>query len=531
MKKALAGLLSMLFMVTMLAACGGDKKPVSSKVPTTSAGEGTTTAAGEQTDPSGETTDPSGETADPSGETTDPSGDVSGTIGNNTTRPVTTARPVTTTSRPANTDPTKGVNLGGAEIIVSGGGDMFNKKKGTASNFDNAVADRTAKLEKALNCKITVKKVADPDKQQSAAFNAIMSGEKFADIVEATLHKVSAFMTSEMLVDMNTIKTLDLDRDYWKSAISDINNIKGKRFFALNAANVPVAASNVVLFNKRLAKELGFTGANDPYALVKSNKWTISQMAQMMKTGTIDNDGKPGMSDNDQWGLIQLDLGTCGMTSYMLASGAQMLLNNKGTITYNMKAAKTIDTLNKAYEFFVKNKTCSPVNGATDVLKMFKGGKVLFYSGPLGYIASMDDMDDDFGLLPFPRGDSEKSYSTYMDWNVGVFMIPKYAQTDKAGAVLEALAYLSADTTGIYKQEMGDRYLRDDESIEMLSIIESHQKADMIQMLGSGAVWPLHEGTYQVLYQTAGGKSPQTLVETYEKTATTALNELLAKIK
>ena len=521
MKKVLAGILSVLLMGTMLTACGGGGNEPASSTPPTGSSSTASTLPQESSAP--EVSGPTGET------TTQAPADASG----GETTKATTSKTDAPSKPSANSDPTKGVDLGGAEIkVAAGSADFFNKKKGSSSNYENAVADRTAKLESALNCKITVIEEADPDKMQTKAFNSIMSGEKYADIVITTLHKLTAYLTSEMLVDMNTVSTLDLNQSYWKSCLSDVSNIKGKTYFATCQAFNPLAAASVLAYNKRLAEQLGFTGANDLYTLVRNNQWTISKMTEMMKKATVDKDGKPGMTTADQWGLSMIDIGTLGMTTYTVANGATLLKNNNGEITYNMKDSKTIDTLNQAYNFYVKSNYCYYEGGAaSDFVKLFSNGNALFFLGNLGYIQDLDDMEDDFGIIPFPRGDQEKSIASYLDWNTNVCMIPKFADAEKAGALLQALAYLSPDDQEVWIQEFSDRTLRDDESAEMLKIVNDSLRVDAAQILGAQAIWPVHEGTYQVLYRTAGGESPQTLVETYEKNAVTVLNETLAKIK
>lgn len=334
-----------------------------------------------------------------------------------------------------------------------------------------------------------------------------------------------------MLVDLNTVSTLDLKQEYWQSAVSEISNIKGKTYFAYCDAFEPMLACSMVAFNKRLAEQLGFTGANDPYELVRNNQWTISKMTEMMKTATVDKDGKPGMTTADQWGLTMIDIGTAGMTTFLMSSGATMLKNDNGNVVYNMGDSKTIDALNQAYNFFVKDNTCYSQGSADDVLRLFSNGNSLFLLTNLGYVTQLDNMEDDFGIVPFPRGDQEETFTTFMDWNTNIAMIPKYADAEKAGALLQALAYLSPATADVYLQEYSDRTLRDDESLEMVNVIVDHQHADLAQVFGAAAIWPIHEGTYQVLYRTAGGESPKTLVETFEKNAVTVLNETLDKIK
>lgn len=116
-------------------------------------------------------------------------------------------------------------------------------------------------------------------------------------------------------------------------------------------------------------------------------------------------------------------------------------------------------------------------------------------------------MDDDFGLIPFPHSDSQKQYRSNVDWNYTVMMVPKNPKNQKAtdveaqntGKFLEAFAYLSQDTMKAIKQEYADRHFRDDESSDMLSIIEKGLKMDAAQIFGGQSLWPIHDGTFRVM--------------------------------
>ena len=70
------------------------------------------------------------------------------------------------------------------------------------------------------------------------------------------------------------------------------------------------------------------------------------------------------------------------------------------------------------------------------------------------------------------------------------------------------------------KQEYADRHFRDDESSDMLSIIEKGLKMDAAQIFGGQSLWPIHDGTFRVMYETIGdNKDPQTLVDERKKAA------------
>ena len=55
---------------------------------------------------------------------------------------------------------------------------------------------------------------------------------------------------------------------------------------------------------------------------------------------------------------------------------------------------------------------------------------------------------------------------------------------------------------------------------------------DAAQIFGGQSLWPIHDGTFRVMYETIGdNKDPQTLVDERKTAAITELEKQLAKIK
>ena len=91
-------------------------------------------------------------------------------------------------------------------------------------------------------------------------------------------------------------------------------------------------------------------------------------------------------------------------------------------------------------------------------------------------------MDDDFGLLPFPKYDaSQESYITTVTGGTGLLGIPKYVENpEMVGAVTEALAIESYNYVypAIYETVFNEKLLRDDESREMFDILMNGLEID-----------------------------------------------------
>ena len=115
----------------------------------------------------------------------------------------------------------------------------------------------------------------------------------------------------------------------------------------------------------------------------------------------------------------------------------------------------------------------------------FIEGHVMFIPGLAGYFATaMGDMEDDYGLLPYPKWDeSQQDFCNTMHaYGTSYVCIPTtVADPDMSGAVLEALSYYGKEyiTPAYYETTLKGKYFRDEESAEMLDYILFQRTYDL----------------------------------------------------
>ena len=87
----------------------------------------------------------------------------------------------------------------------------------------------------------------------------------------------------------------------------------------------------------------------------------------------------------------------------------------------------------------------------------------------------MREMEDNFGIIPFPKYDeAQDGYYTHVDGHAPLMILPKTIQnTDKAGIIMEALAYYSHEyvVPAVYDIVLQNKYARDESSAHMLDLI------------------------------------------------------------
>lgn len=535
-KRILSLLLGILTAASMLSmtACGGDTPPSSST--TGSSGEST-----EASDSEG-TLSTSDASADASGSGTSGATGTSGTNGTgskNNNKPTTTTTKTktlppmrTTVAQPIITDPLK-ADLKGATIQVytsypKDQVGVFNTQKGK-SQTGNAYADRLTKIQSAINCKVKVT-VVPADQMVSAAFAAIASGESYGHILEAPIYNAVSYISSGLATNLKTVPTMDLTQNYLNGGQAVKASTIGKGVWFVGTRDMYPAVMGY-FFNKRILEEIGYKDT-DLYNMVKQGKWTISQLKTIAEKAKKDLDGKPGMTSADRFGIIQSDGPSSAILNYLSANGADMLkADGKGGIKYNMTDANVVKYINEAIDFYAKSGVSRASEKDATGMKEFMEGKSLFMGMASLYAEKIVDMEDEYGYLPFPKGDKASGYVASCNWNNTVLMVSgglKGKDLENAGAFLQAFCYMSEDCVKAMQTEYRDRYFCDDESYDMFAQSLANAKIEPVSIFGGGADWNIHAGTFRAVYDAyAGEGTVEAIVQANKGMAEAALNDVM----
>ena len=114
---------------------------------------------------------------------------------------------------------------------------------------------------------------------------------------------------------------------------------------------------------------------------------------------------------------------------------------------------------------------------------MFANERAAFLTTELKGNQAFRPYDVEFGILPAPKYDeAQANYISYASENIFRLCIPANASDPKrTGTILDALSYESKASVLplYYNQTICQKGLRDEDSIEMLSIINSSRMTDI----------------------------------------------------
>nr|MBQ4319985.1 hypothetical protein [Clostridia bacterium] len=339
----------------------------------------------------------------------------------------------------------------------------------TGEPLNDAIFARNMSVEEAYNVKIAERKT---DKIAETVNNLIMAGDDSYDMIVCSGTDGTTLATNASLIDLYSIPHLNLDAEWWdQNAIRDFS-IAGKLF--VTCSDFIIAdkdASWVLIFNKRIADDFG---KEYPYQLIRDGQWTYETYYDMAKGVSVDLDGDGMLNpDFDQYGVATEQYDTYAAFFY---SGARIFENIDGTPEFVLYNEKNIT----AYEAYLNivNDTETYYNEKNLVAtKMYVEGRGMLRGTTLLNIRTdYRHLEDDFGMLVVPKYDEAQdnyAHVVSIGGSGSVLCVPiTTPDTDFTGFVLEALTFASTDT--VYDTYVNTcfngKYLRDDESIEMLDI-------------------------------------------------------------
>lgn len=364
---------------------------------------------------------------------------------------------------------------------------------------NDAVYKRNAILEERYNFKI--KKTGAGGDIQTQAEKSIRSGSNDYFVTMCNTAETNSMAMKGNLYDLQKVNYLDLTRDYWDQNSIYGFTVEGKTLFLTGDLSVMANdATWILMFNKNVLQNAQL---EDPYNLVRTDRWTVDKMYEMMKKATKDLNGD-GIIDgraDDQVGLTTHDTTYDGLffgmgmrVSNMDENGyPQLAMNNEKMALVMEKSAMIMD---KSVTF-----NAPSTADLKDVLaKPFEEDRTLFYGEVLQCVIRRRNMETPFGVLPFPKLDeSQPDYAHIVHITACMVGVPSsLSEEDKdfTGFVLEALAAESKNwlVPAYYKIALEGKFMRDEESKDMLDIILQTRRYDLGYVSDWGGMYSSYVG-------------------------------------
>jgi maltose-binding protein MalE len=370
---------------------------------------------------------------------------------------------------------------------------QFIAEEGTGDVLSDAVYQRNLTVEERFGVKINVIPVAgdwnDRTSFMNSLRNSVMAGDGAYDLVDGYAAYIGDLLGSKLYLNLLEVPHLRLTEPWWSQLAVEELTVGGKLYVVPGDITTNLWANiQIIFFNKDLLENLGL---DSPYPLVKSGDWTLDKMTEMSKGLAVDLNGDGIMGIEDQFGTFFTE--TLQLNNFHNAFNIPVTKKDSSGIPhFNLGSPEVANLAEKIYQLAYsgdgvllelalsgdgKSIAGSVEEVANIAEKMFLNNQILFLPCMLEVAEKLRAAETDFGILPYPKQTKEQAeYRTSSRDGHTMFGIPiDVKDADFSGRITEALCAASNKTVvpAYYDIALKNKFLRDEESAEMLDIIRN----------------------------------------------------------
>ncbi len=357
--------------------------------------------------------------------------------------------------------------------------------------LNDAVFTRNTYVEDTYNCKINI---LDTGNFGGDVSNAVTAGDTIYDVVMPSLSDAGALVKKGYLVDLNTVENIDLTKPWWdQRSIADLSIAHQLYMVSGDISTLNNDATWCTMINLKVLNDLG---VGSPYQYVAENNWTFDTYKKLCADASIDLDGDGDYDSNDSIANLTQNENA---TAMLITFGYHLIDKDENDLPYfSLKGNERVYTILEDVAAFMNDEKVSlnyhnyPNEGYHLLTtKMFEENRGLFWITNLQMVIRLREMETDFGIAPCPKYDESQTNYSNVVWFVGSYStIPISAKSvDDSGFILEALSAKSREVLrpAYYETALSLKYLRDEESIEMLDLVIDNRAYELEQAFSFGS--------------------------------------------
>ncbi|NLZ37078.1 MAG: hypothetical protein GX897_06340 [Clostridiales bacterium] len=353
------------------------------------------------------------------------------------------------------------------------------EKKGDLIN--DAVWERNIAVEDKYGVKLINTTVEDVP---TVAKKTIKAGSDEFDICQPYIDTAFQMAGEGMLVDVISLPYIELERRYWDENIRRDLTFKGKLWAITGDISMFDEELSCMFYWNRLLAEKYELG--ECYDYVRSGSWTIDKMMELGRAVVQDLNGDGVMDSSDVWGIC--DNYSVGRYWFFAFGGQMARVDENGDPVIVMGEEKSqiiFDAIgNMMNDSTVTILTKDIPDTWMGARAMMKEDRLLFLSANIYTIPYYRSMENDFGILPYPKLDEnqDRYYNQVASWVCPGISIPVTNQDiDFTGYMLEALCRESSKILqpAYIDVNLMTKVTRDESSVEMLKLILDSKRYDL----------------------------------------------------
>ena len=228
-----------------------------------------------------------------------------------------------------------------------------------------------------------------------------------------------------------------------------------------------------------------------PYDLVREGKWTIDRLTEYCTAvANLNGDEKFKWNKDGKavWGISAHT--NAPEKFYFSADIRTTTVEQDGSIRFSLESDRFYSVIDKL-AILLDGKNGNTLKASTTDFDADAGGYVyafttrrsLFMTAELKASLLMRDMEDTFGIVPFPKYDeAQENYETNLVFQLFYMTIPTTnTKVSQTATIAEVLTHDSYETViPVYYQNVVEhKGLRNENSIEMLEIMRENRGVDL----------------------------------------------------
>lgn len=383
--------------------------------------------------------------------------------------------------------------------------------------IEAALADRIAYVEENYNCKIEFVDLGGD--YVNSYVTSVLAGDPVCDIGYAvTTTVLPSLIEGGIAYPISDLGVINFDDYKWRSDVVDAGFYKGKNYTLL--LKDPEIRYGI-FWNKTLFEQNGLPNL---YELADSDEWTWSKFKEIALQGNIDSDNDGAI---DIYGFnARENLGWC----YLYSNGAQVAEKTDSGIKIDLSDPTVVEALT-AMQDFTTTVDYRQIDWSVDswdsLIGDFRDGKSMMCLEEfwISY-AYLNEMEDDWGWVPFPKGDSATDWSCYGKENGCRFMLNGIEDPETVALIYDLITDI-ADTNDEWDDLMEDQlesWADDSETVENVSYIYNNKIAKINSINGFADLNSVINTMIGDI--TSGAASPQTALDTYQSQIDSAIADL-----
>ena len=367
------------------------------------------------------------------------------------------------------------ITFGGRDVTILSG--TYNdycylfREESTGEVLNDAIRQMQADTEEWLDIKLTEYGELYVANANELAIQLTASGDASYAVMNQLDRFAIELMIGGYLRPLEEAPLCDLTAPWWNPHIREKLSLSGETYYATSAANLLMSVDTTAMYmNTRLAAEAGIE-TTTLYQTVRDGRWTYDLLEGYLENAAVDVNGDGKMDEGDRYGMHCYDQNIFA-TSCITAAGLDSLSKDEhDRLIVSWGGEAYMNAMEKAYELF--HSPSVYMEDERHTATIFTEGRSLFMHGFFLAVDMLEEMEDDYAVLPIPKTSETQDGYLCANYDVMMFVMPRFVtDTELYGAVTEWLSYegLSHVRDAYVETTLKYKKARDSETAEMVQI-------------------------------------------------------------